>query len=106
MPNRVKDGYGLSCKIVKKAAENNYSLIITVDNGIVANAAVEYANKNGIDVIITDHHVVGKKLPKAHAVVHTTKLCGAGVAWAIAQEFKDQSSKIKVEEDKIGRAHV
>ncbi len=69
LPNRVKDGYGLSSKIVKKAAENNYSLIITVDNGITAFAPVDLAQKLGVDVIITDHHQPHDHIPNAFAVV-------------------------------------
>jgi len=69
LPNRVKDGYGLSSKIVKKAAENNYSLIITVDNGITAFEPVKLAKELGVDVIITDHHQPHDKLPDAYAVV-------------------------------------
>ena len=68
---------------------SNTKLIITVDNGIVASDAVDFANRNGIDVIITDHHVPSKKLPKAVAIVHTTKLCGAGVAYLLSQEIKN-----------------
>lgn len=67
----------------------NCSLIITVDNGIVAGEAVEFAKKKGIDVIITDHHVPSKKLPGAYAIVHSTKLCGAGVAWLLSKEIAE-----------------
>ncbi len=63
-------------------------LIITVDNGIVADEAVDFANENGIDVVITDHHIIGSELPDAFAIVHTTKMCGAGIAWLLAKEFK------------------
>ena len=67
-------------------------LIITVDNGISSFKGTDYANKKGIDVIITDHHqpatVSGKKkLPKAHAIVHSTKLAGVGVSWYLANQL-------------------
>jgi len=62
-------------------------LIITVDHGIVANKQVEYAKKKGIEVIITDHHVPPEKLPKALAIIHTTKLSGSGVSWIFAKEL-------------------
>lgn len=99
IPHRVDEGYGLSVKGIQNVIEktprlaalargDKGGLIITVDNGIVANEAVDFANAQGIDVIITDHHTVGEKLPDAHAVVHTTKLCGAGVAYLLAQELK------------------
>ena len=96
IPHRIDEGYGLSSKGISniKYQISNIKLIITVDNGIVANKAVEFANKKGIDVIITDHHVPSKKLPNAFAIVHTTKLCGAGVAWLLAQEVKKHLSVI------------
>ncbi len=88
IPHRIDEGYGLSEISIANVKEQlpDVKLIITVDNGIVANAAVDVANKNGIDVIITDHHTLGKKLPKAAAIVHTTKLCGTGVAYLLSQE--------------------
>jgi len=55
VPKR-KDGYGLSRKIVDEAIEKNVSLIITVDNGIASHVAIQYANENNIEVIVTDHH--------------------------------------------------
>jgi single-stranded-DNA-specific exonuclease len=90
IPSRFEEGYGLSETGIKNLKEKNEncSLIITVDNGIVANEAVDFANKNKIDVIITDHHVPAKKLPNALAIVHTTLLCGAGVAYLLSQKFK------------------
>ncbi len=103
IPHRIEEGYGLSLAGISnlKSQISNLKLIITVDNGIVANAAVDFANKNGIDVIITDHHVPSKKLPKAHAIVHTTKLCGAGVAWALAQKLKIKNEKLKIEDNHL-----
>ncbi|MBI4080614.1 MAG: single-stranded-DNA-specific exonuclease RecJ [Candidatus Levybacteria bacterium] len=97
IPNRVEEGYGLSSKGISniKSQMPNVKLIITVDNGIVANEAVDFANQEGIDVIVTDHHVPSETLPKAFAIVHTTMLCGAGVAWLLSQQIKDQIAKIK-----------
>lgn len=70
LPNRKKDGYGLSSKIVKKAAENGYKLIITVDNGITAFQPAQDAHDLGIDLIITDHHRPHGKTPTALAIVN------------------------------------
>ncbi len=65
-------------------------LIITVDNGISAFKGVDYANRLGIEVIISDHHQPkGNKLPKAHSIVHSTKLAGVGVAWQISKLLKN-----------------
>lgn len=87
IPSRVDEGYGLSIKAIENVLLQYPStkLIITVDNGIVAHEAVDFANTKGIDVIITDHHVPSATLPKAHAIFHTTKLCGTGVAWMLSR---------------------
>ena len=89
IPHRVDEGYGLSNAGIDNIL-NLYpdtKLIITVDNGIVAQGPVSYAQEKSIDVIITDHHVAGDKLPKAFAIVHTTKICGSAVAYLLAKEF-------------------
>lgn len=70
LPNRKRDGYGLSSKIVKKAAESGYKLIVTVDNGITAHQAVKDAKELGLDVIITDHHQVHGEMPTADVIVN------------------------------------
>ncbi len=89
IPDRVDEGYGLSKKGIDNVLEKNpdIKIIITVDNGIVAYEAVNYAKEKGIDVIVTDHHVKGKIEPPAYCVLHTTQLCGAGIAWVIAKEL-------------------
>jgi len=98
IPHRIEEGYGLSIAGIRnlKSKVQDAKLIITVDNGIVANTAVDFANKMGIDVIITDHHVKPKKLPNALAIIHTTKLCGAGVAWVFTQEFKKNETYLEL----------
>lgn len=73
LPNRKRDGYGLSSKIVKRAVENNYDLIITVDNGITALDAAQTARDLGIDLIITDHHRPHGKMPYALAIVNPNR---------------------------------
>lgn len=101
IPHRIDEGYGLSeigiTNLMTKIP--NVKLIITVDNGIVANTAVDFANKNGVNVIITDHHVMSELKPNAYSIVHTTKLCGAGVAYLLSKEIKSQKSKVKDQED-------
>src|SRR3989344_2751103 len=76
IPNRFEEGYGINAKSIEniKIQNPNIKLVITVDNGIVANEAVDKANELGIDVIITDHHQPGKKLPKAYSLIHTDKI--------------------------------
>jgi single-stranded-DNA-specific exonuclease len=99
IPHREKHGYGLSIKGIDDILNKSTpTLIITVDNGIVAHEAVNYARKKGIDVIICDHHEKSSKTPKALAIIHTTKLAGSGVAWIFAKEisrkFKTKTSTV------------
>jgi single-stranded-DNA-specific exonuclease len=70
LPNRQKDGYGLSVKAVQQAAQNGYSLIVTVDNGTTAFAAAEEAQRRGVDLIITDHHRPHDHVPPALAIIN------------------------------------
>ncbi len=92
LPNRARDGYGLSAQTVKRAADNKYSLIITVDNGISAHEAADEAARLGIDLIITDHHRPHGTLPKALAIVNPNQddcaypykyFAGVGVAFKL-----------------------
>ncbi|MFC1894769.1 single-stranded-DNA-specific exonuclease RecJ [Candidatus Dependentiae bacterium] len=104
LPNRIKDGYGLSEKIVKRAYENKYKLIITVDNGITANKAAKLASKLGVDLIITDHHRPQKTLPKAVAIIDANQkdcsypykdLAGVGVIFKIiSMLYKQKNLKL------------
>ena len=93
LPNRYKDGYGLSVDVIDKLKQKyNPKLIITVDCGITAVEEVDYAKKLGIDIIITDHHEIGAVVP--NTIVVNTKfddqvysyrgLCGTGVAYKLA----------------------
>lgn len=70
IPDRVSEGYGISCEAVKKFAQDGVSLIVTVDNGISAVEETALAKELGMDVVITDHHKVGEVLPDAVAVVN------------------------------------
>ncbi len=93
IPSREIHGYGLNklgIDEVKKKFDPR--LIITVDNGIVAFEGVEWAKKQGIDVIITDHHQPAKKLPQALSLVCTDQIAGSGVAWFLAKEIFSQFS--------------
>jgi len=94
IPNREKHGYGLTDAALKEIYEKPLpDLIITVDTGIVAHRAVDELVKKGVDVIITDHHQPEDDLPKALAVVHSTKICGAVVAWVLVREFGEELAK-------------
>ncbi len=90
IPNRFRDGYGLSRSVIDRI---DADLIITVDNGIAAHEAARLCKARGIDLIITDHHNVGEKLPEAYAIVNQKQaecpfpfkeICGAQIAWYFA----------------------
>ena len=92
LPHRVNDGYGLSTKIVERAAENNYKVIVTVDNGITAFDPAKRALELGIDLIITDHHRQHDHVPEAFAIVNPNQndctyphksLAGVGVTFKL-----------------------
>lgn len=98
VPHRIKEGYGLAKEAISELKEQGASLIITVDHGVTAVDQVAHAKKIGIDVIITDHHVLPKMPPKSFALVHTTNLCGAGVSWRLAWEIAKKFDKSYQEE--------
>ena len=103
IPHRHKEGYGLNMQGVDELAEEGITLIITIDLGTTEHEAITYAKSKGIDVIVTDHHLVyadeaGKQdLPRdAYAVINPKRLdskypfdglCGAGVAWKLVQRI-------------------
>lgn len=70
VPNRFEYGYGLTPEIVEVAAQSSPDVLITVDNGIASVAGAAAAAKRGMRVIITDHHLPGKVLPDAAAIVN------------------------------------
>lgn len=96
IPHRVEEGYGLSKKGIDNLLRSHKpSLIITVDHGITAVKEVEYAKKNGVEVVITDHHQKPKKLPQSLATIWTDQVSGAAVGWILAKELtKEISLKI------------
>lgn len=94
VPDRYKEGYGVSFQGINYASDNNISLIITLDCGIKAIDKVDYAKEKGIDVIVCDHHTPSSELPKAVAILNPKQkdcsypydeLCGCGIAFKLAQ---------------------
>ena len=106
IPEREKDGYGVSAEGMDHAIDMGIDLIITCDCGITAHAQVDYAKNNGIDMIITDHHEQAETLPNALSILNPKRkdntypfrdLCGAGVVYklveAICQTLYGSSEK-------------
>jgi single-stranded-DNA-specific exonuclease len=103
VPHRIRDGYGMKDDIIEQAAAAGVKLIISVDTGIRAFAAAETARRLGIDLIVTDHHLPGPEgVPHACAVLNpnqagcpypTKVLCGAGVAFKLAQALLEKTGR-------------
>lgn len=96
IPDRYKEGYGVSVEGIDFAAENNCRLVITLDCGIKATQKVEYARSKGLDVIICDHHYPGDEIPNAVAVLDPKQpgcsypykeLSGCGVGFKLIQAY-------------------
>lgn len=94
IPDRSDEGYGLNIPALQRAIEAGFNLVITVDCGISAVEEVDYANRLGLDIIVTDHHEVPDILPAALAVIDPKQsdcqypfkdLAGVGVAWKLGQ---------------------
>jgi len=94
IPDRYKEGYGISMQGVDFAAEHGFKLVIALDCGIKANKQVDYANTKGVDFIICDHHLPGDELPKAIAVLDQKQpgceypykeLSGCGIGFKLIQ---------------------
>jgi single-stranded-DNA-specific exonuclease len=100
VPHRIREGYGMKDDVIERAAAGGIRLIISVDTGIRAFAAAETAERLGVDLIVTDHHLPGSDgVPKALSVLNPNQsgceypcktLCGAGVAFKLAQALMDK----------------
>jgi single-stranded-DNA-specific exonuclease len=111
VPHRIKEGYGIKDDVIERAAAGGIRVVISVDTGIRAFQAAETARRVGIDLIVTDHHLpeAHEGVPNAWAVLNPNQqgcdypckeLCGAGVAFKIAQalfaKFKDAVDQAKL----------
>ncbi len=96
IPDRYKEGYGVSFMGIDYAFQNNCKIIITLDCGIKAVEKVKYARSKGIDVIVCDHHYPGDEIPRAVAVLDPKQtgcnypykeLSGCGVGFKLVQAY-------------------
>ncbi len=96
IPDRYNEGYGISQKGVRWAAQEGVNLLISLDCGIRANEQIDLANSLGISVIVCDHHLAGEELPKAEAILNPNQpqcdypfkgLSGCGVGFKFMQAF-------------------
>jgi single-stranded-DNA-specific exonuclease len=103
VPHRIRDGYGMKDEVIAGAAEEGVRLIVSVDTGIRAFAAAEAAERAGVDLIVTDHHLPeAQALPRALVVLNPNQpgceypckaLCGAGVAFKVAQALLEKNGR-------------
>ena len=94
IPDRHDAGYGLNSEAISKFIESGVSLLFTIDLGTTDHDDIATAQANGIDVIVTDHHLPHETLPKAFAIVNPKigsypdpMLCGSGVVFKFIQAF-------------------
>jgi len=100
VPHRLEEGYGLNSQAITNLIDQGVKLIVTVDCGISAVEPAKVATTAGVDLIVTDHHLIDSDLPVCHSIVHPwlpgscypyRELSGAGVAfklaWLLAQRF-------------------
>lgn len=108
IPHRHNEGYGLNMAAVQKFIKEKVSLLITVDIGITNLEEIKFAEENGINVIVTDHHLpilddkAKQILPKAFSIINTKQigdkseekfLCGASTAWKLVNAFLNKYRK-------------
>ena len=100
IPDRYKEGYGVSEESIAFAADQKVSLIITIDCGIKAHDEIEAANTKGIDVIICDHHIPDDSIPKAYSIINPNQkncdypfkgLCGCGIGFKLISAIEKKS---------------
>lgn len=97
IPDRFEEGYGINQAALAYLKDQQTSLVISVDCGITSVQEARWAQENGLDLIITDHHAVPENLPQAIAVINPKRpgddypfkdLCGAGVAFKLVQALQ------------------
>ena len=110
IPHRLREGYGMRPEVIAEAAAAGVRLVISVDTGIRAAAAVHHANALGLDVIVTDHHLPEAELPPALAVLNPNRpdcsypnkhLCGAGVTFKLVQGLLRESDLPSARQDAL-----
>ncbi|HEY1253151.1 MAG TPA: DHH family phosphoesterase, partial [Terracidiphilus sp.] len=109
VPHRLLEGYGLQSDVLEAAAADNVRLVITVDTGMRAFAEAETARRLGVDLIITDHHLLeaSEAVPHALAILNPNQpacpypekfLCGAAIAMKLAQALLERRDSARTRE--------
>jgi single-stranded-DNA-specific exonuclease len=112
IPHRIREGYGMQDARIEAAAAEGVRLVVSVDTGIRAFAAADEAKRVGLDLIVTDHHLpdAAEGIPEALAVLNPNQpgcaypykeLCGAGVAFKLAQALLESTAKDDAERTRL-----
>jgi single-stranded-DNA-specific exonuclease len=105
IPIRGKESHGVHIESLKPIIDKGARLIVTCDTGITAYEAIDYANSCGVDVVVTDHHELGARLPNARAIVNPKllpqghlleTLAGVGVAYKLAEALLIENRKSEI----------
>lgn len=109
IPDRYKEGYGISTQGIDYAAQNGFSLIVALDCGIKSVDKIAYANTLGVDFVICDHHTPGDEIPDAVAVLDPKQhdcnypykeLSGCGIGFKLIQAFAEKNN---IDFEKVAR---
>lgn len=109
VPHRVREGYGMQSSVLESAYAESVRLVITVDTGMRAFAEAQTARRLGLDLIITDHHLLDahEQVPLALAILNPNQpgcsypekeLCGAAIAFKLAQRLLERRDPIRARE--------
>lgn len=113
IPVRARESHGVGLSALKTFLEGGVDLVLTCDTGIAAHDAVAYANGQGIDFIITDHHTLPATLPPAHAVINPQRLnethpmrtlSGSGTAYQLASALAEYLNHGEIAEQQLDLA--
>jgi single-stranded-DNA-specific exonuclease len=112
LPSRFEEGYGVSSETLARLSREGYSLVLTVDCGITAVEEIQEARAAGLDVIVTDHHRPGDRLPDCPLVATKPsaypfpELCGTGVVYTLLRALSGDESMLEEHLDLVALATV
>ncbi|MCP4542785.1 MAG: single-stranded-DNA-specific exonuclease RecJ [Chloroflexi bacterium] len=104
IPHRRKESHGVNLPVLKQIIADGAKLVLTCDTGVTAHEAIDYAQTQGVDVIVTDHHDLPPTLPQAHAVINPKmlpenhplrELPGVGAAYKLAEALYERAGRAK-----------
>lgn len=106
IPHRIDEGYGLNCEALQQLKARGARVVITVDCGVRSLDEVAFGTRQGLDIIITDHHAPSNELPNAFAIINpkqpqcpypTKELSGVGVAFKLAQALLRVNARVPLQ---------